>query len=113
MRIVGSNLPTNSLAQLRKDLNGQAQQKQLDEQRQQDRLNESIRREQFAQSQDKVDDRAIQASADAARLSREQRLGESTDLPRLNQVALQSFRDNSPSPEEQLGIELAGIDTYA
>ena len=27
--------------------------------------------------------------------------------------ALQAFADNTPSPEQQLGIELAGIDTYA
>lgn len=32
--------------------------------------------------------------------------------PRIQQ-ALQAFENAGPSPEEQLGIELAGIDTYA
>lgn len=29
------------------------------------------------------------------------------------QRALQAFADNTPSPEQRLGIELAGIDTFA
>lgn len=34
------------------------------------------------------------------------------DLPLTTQKALQSFADNSPSAEQQLGIELAGVDIF-
>ena len=34
------------------------------------------------------------------------------NLPYQTQRALQAFADNTPSPQQQLGIELAGIDTY-
>ena len=34
-------------------------------------------------------------------------------LPLNTQRALQTFAENSPSPEQQLGIELAGVDTFA
>jgi len=38
---------------------------------------------------------------------------EQSDLPLNTQKALQTFAENSPSPEQQLGIELVGVDTYA
>jgi hypothetical protein len=38
---------------------------------------------------------------------------EQGDLPLNIQKALQTFTENSPSPEQQLGIELVGVDTYA
>ncbi|ARN75367.1 hypothetical protein [Oceanicoccus sagamiensis] len=34
-------------------------------------------------------------------------------LPLNTQRALQTFAENSPSPEQQLGIELVGVDTFA
>lgn len=38
---------------------------------------------------------------------------EQGDLPLNIQKALQTFTENAPSPEQQLGIELVGVDTYA
>lgn len=35
------------------------------------------------------------------------------NLPFSTQQALKAFAENAPSPGQQLGIELAGIDTYA
>lgn len=35
------------------------------------------------------------------------------DLPTRERSALQSYLDNGPSIQERLGVELAGIDTYA
>jgi hypothetical protein len=118
MFIAGLNTATNSLSQLRKDLSDEAQQKQLDNQSLQEQRKELSRREQFADEQANLNDRGIEASAEAARATRQQRLGDletlqESNLPRQNQVAIQAFVDSSPSPEEQLGIELAGIDTYA
>jgi hypothetical protein len=115
MRIAGSNFPANSLTQLRKDLSDQAQQKQLDNQQHEDQRVELARREEFAQQHDDLITRGIEASAEAVRSSRQQRLDDiqAQDLPRRNQVAVQTFLENVPSPEEQLGIELAGIDTFA
>lgn len=34
-------------------------------------------------------------------------------LPLSTRQALQTFAENTPSPEQRLGIELAGIDTFA
>ena len=41
------------------------------------------------------------------------RQNEDEDLPLSTRRALQTFAENTPSPEQQLGIELAGIDTFA
>ena len=41
------------------------------------------------------------------------RQAEAQSLPLRTQQALQTFADNTPSPEQRLGIELAGIDTFA
>ena len=41
------------------------------------------------------------------------RQAEDEDLPLSTRRALQTFAENTPSPEQQLGIELAGIDTFA
>ncbi len=41
------------------------------------------------------------------------RQAEQNDFPLNVQKALQTFVENSPSPEQQLGIELVGVDTYA
>jgi hypothetical protein len=38
---------------------------------------------------------------------------EDENLPFNTQRALRAFTQNSPSPEQQLGIELAGIDIFA
>lgn len=38
--------------------------------------------------------------------------GEGRDLPLNTKRALKLFAENTPSPEQQLGIELAGIDTF-
>ena len=38
---------------------------------------------------------------------------EQDELPLSTQRALQTFAENSPSPEQQLGIELVGVDTFA
>lgn len=39
--------------------------------------------------------------------------GDSESLPLNIQRALQAFNDNSPTPEQRLGIELIGVDTFA
>ncbi|MEE8059848.1 MAG: hypothetical protein V3T17_18750 [Pseudomonadales bacterium] len=41
------------------------------------------------------------------------RQAEDQDLPLSTRRALQIFAANTPTPEQQLGIELAGIDTFA
>ncbi len=38
---------------------------------------------------------------------------ETSNLPLNTQKALQAFKQNAPSPEQQLGIELVGVDLYA
>lgn len=113
MRIVGSNIPNNSLVQLRRDLTDQSQQKQLDNQSQEDQRIDLSRLEEFAQQRDDFVARSVEASAEAVRSSRQRLDDLASDLPLRNQVALQTFLENKPSPEEQLGIELVGIDTFA
>jgi len=113
MRIVGSNIPNNSLVQLRRDLSDQAQQKELDNQNQEDQRIDLSRLEEFAQQRDDFLTRSVEASAEAVRSSRQRLDDLANDLPLRNQVALQTFLENKPSPEEQLGIELVGIDTFA
>lgn len=42
-----------------------------------------------------------------------QRREEQQDLSFRSQLALQTFQDNRPSIEQQLGVEIVGIDTFA
>jgi hypothetical protein len=50
---------------------------------------------------------------DLRRISEGQAQQSRQNLPLNTQRALQAFQQNSPSIEEQLGVELAGIDTFA
>jgi hypothetical protein len=53
----------------------------------------------------------VEASSAPSNINSRQRVDDD-QLPFNVRQALQSFSDNTPSPEQQLGIELAGIDTY-
>ena len=50
---------------------------------------------------------------DLSRAIAESRNSVDENLPRSTQQALQAFESNNPTAEQQLGIELAGVDTYA
>lgn len=51
--------------------------------------------------------------AERTRESNFQRREEQQDLSFRSQLALQTFQDNRPSIEQQLGVEIVGIDTFA
>jgi hypothetical protein len=52
-------------------------------------------------------------SSEASKEVNDRRRELEEDLPLNTRRALQVFADNSPSPEQQLGIELVGVDTFA
>ncbi len=64
-----------------------------------------------ARSEELLQQRVESSSASASIQARQQ--AERDDLPLNTQRALQTFAENSPSPEQQLGIELVGVDTFA
>lgn len=77
-----------------------------DEDRQDNTLDDlRIRDEAIQQQRIEASDRISRLNAD-----RQQSVEQ---FPLSTQRALQAFANNSPSPEQQLGIELAGVDTFA
>lgn len=54
----------------------------------------------------------VESSAASGKTSA-QRSSNEDSLPLKTQRALQAFAENTPSPEQQLGIELVGVDTFA
>ena len=52
-------------------------------------------------------------SSEANSAVNDRRRVQEEDLPLSTRRALQTFAENSPSPEQQLGIELVGVDTFA
>lgn len=67
--------------------------------RERERQSEQLRKVALARESERNDFRSRQADEES--------------LPLRTRQALQTFRDNAPSAEERLGIELAGIDTFA
>jgi hypothetical protein len=77
-----------------------------DEQRQGRSLDDLRVRDEAIQQQ------RIEASDRTSRLNAD-RQQSAEQFPLNIQRALQAFANNSPTPEQQLGIELVGVDTFA
>jgi hypothetical protein len=58
---------------------------------------------------DNLELRRVDSGPDVSRLE----FQDHSDLPLKTRQALQAFAENMPSPGQQLGIELAGIDLFA
>ena len=58
----------------------------------------------------------VESSASTSSFNNDERFkrepSRSDDLPLSTQKALQTFANNGPTPEQQLGIELAGVDVF-
>ena len=93
-----------------------------------DRLQREVQRE-GARTEDQVRDERLQSQAISPSLEQPsieriesprrsesadaRRQAEDEDLSLNARRALQAFAANSPTPEQQLGVELAGVDTFA
>ena len=120
MRIASSlSMENPALTRLKDRQQEHVHEKQLDKQfeakLQQDDVNQAAR-ETFDQRQEHIQAQVIEGSFESLRANHLQRVDSQqnlADLPHRNQQAIQTFVDNRPSVEEQLGVELAGIDTFA
>ncbi len=88
--------------------------RQLEVQRQRDAVNR-LAGDSFEQRQERLHMRPVEASFETVRTRLLQADGSDdiSDLPHRNQQAIQAFVANRPSPEERLGVQLAGIDVFA
>lgn len=77
-----------------------------DDEREDSSLDElRVRDEALQQQRLEANDRISRLNAD--------RQQSAEQFPLNTQRALQAFANNSPTPEQQLGIELVGVDTFA
>ena len=55
----------------------------------------------------------VELANELEKISARSNLNEDIDLPLNTRQALKAFVENAPSAEQQLGIELVGVDTFA
>ncbi len=114
MQIAGlPNLPIASNLAQRPDASERLQREQPRESNRTEDQREQIveQGQQTSQSQEVIEQRV--ESPDRTNETQTRRQAEDENLPLNTRRALQAFAENTPSPEQQLGIELAGIDVFA
>ncbi len=86
-------------------------QRETDRSADDDSRSNSTLEEQRARREDILQQR-VEASNQGSNINAK-RLVEDDNLPLNTRRALQAFAENTPTPEQRLGIDLVGVDTFA